>query len=109
QYRSKRQADNAISVLSEMLRMAPQDPRAHRELGDIYINRGLLDEGIAELRLLADIHLRNDHLEQASDAFRRIGNIYAEMGDTEEAFTNLHRAADLAPSDLDLLREVVGY
>src|SRR5205807_4828294 len=33
-YRSKRQADNAISVLNEMLRMAPQDPRAHDELGD---------------------------------------------------------------------------
>jgi tetratricopeptide (TPR) repeat protein len=108
-YRSKRQADNAISVLNEMLRMAPQDPRAHDELGDIYISRGLLEEGIAELRLLADIHLRNNHLEQAGEAFRRIGNIYAEMGNTEDAFTNLRHAADLTPDDLDLLREVVGY
>jgi tetratricopeptide (TPR) repeat protein len=108
-YRSKRQVDNALSVLNEMVRMAPQDPRAHGELADIYISRGLLDEGIAELRLLADIHLRNDSLEQAAEAFRRIGNIYAEMGDTEEAFTNLRRAAELAPDDLDLLREVVGY
>ena len=108
-YRSKRQADNAISVLHEMLRMAPQDPRAHDELGDIYISRGLLEEGIAELRLLADIHLRNNHLEQASEALQRIGNIYAEMGNTEDAFTNLRHAADLMPNDLDLLREVVGY
>src|SRR5205085_5449669 len=91
-YRSKRQVDNALSALNEMVRMDPQDPRAHGELGDIYITRGLLDEGIAELRLLADIHLRNNHPEQAGEAFRRIGNIYAEMGDTEEAFTNLRRA-----------------
>ena len=108
-YRSKRQVDNALSVLNEMLRMAPQDPRAHEELGDIYISRGLLEEGIAELRLLADIHLRNNHLERASETLQRIGNVYAEMGNTEDAFKNLRRAVDLTPNDLDLLREVVGY
>ena len=43
-----------------MVDLRPEDPRAHGELADIYINRGLLDEGIAELRLLADIYLRQD-------------------------------------------------
>src|SRR5205085_10296323 len=73
------------------------------------IARGQVDEGIAESRRPADIHRRSKPPEQAGEAFRRIGNIYAEMGDTEEAFTNLRRAAELSPSDLDLLREVVGY
>src|SRR5579863_9470578 len=35
-YRDKRQTDNALSVLREMVRLSPQDPRAHAELGDIY-------------------------------------------------------------------------
>ncbi|HEX7734008.1 MAG TPA: tetratricopeptide repeat protein [Ktedonobacteraceae bacterium] len=108
-YRSKRQVDNALSVLNEMIRMAPQDARAHAELGDIYINRGMIDEGIAELRLLADIHLRRNQLEQASETLRRIGNVYAETGSTEEAFMNLRRAVELDPTNMDLLREVVGY
>src|SRR5579883_3367319 len=108
-YRSKRQTDNALSVLNEMVRLAPQDPRAHAELGDIYINRGMIEEGVAELRLLADIYLRRNQLEQASETLRRIGNIYAETGSPEEAFMNLRRAVELDPTNMDLLREVVGY
>lgn len=108
-YRSKRQADNALSVLNEMVRIAPQDPRPHEQLGDIYINRGMIDEGISELRLLADIYLRRNQLEQASETLRRIGNVYAETGSTEEAFMNLRRAVELDPTNMDLLREVVGY
>jgi tetratricopeptide (TPR) repeat protein len=92
-----------------MVRMAPQDPRAHAELGDIYVSRGLLEEGIAELRLLADIYLRHDQKEDAKETLRRIGNIYAEMGSDEEALTNLRRAVELDPSDTDLLREVVSF
>ncbi len=108
-YRSKRQTDNALNVLNEMVRMAPDDPRAHDELADIYVNRGLLDEGVAELRLLANIYLRHNQLEQAATAFQRIGNIYSDMGNMEEALTNLRRAADLDPRSMDLLREVVGF
>ncbi|MBE3560738.1 MAG: tetratricopeptide repeat protein [Ktedonobacteraceae bacterium] len=107
-YRNSRQIDNALNVLNEMVRLAPQDARAHSELADIYINRGLLDEGIAELRLLADIYLRNNDLGQASSVLQRIGNLYSTMGDDDEALANLCRAAELTPNDLDLLRDVVG-
>jgi tetratricopeptide (TPR) repeat protein len=107
-YRSKKQTDSALSVLNEMVRMDPQDPRAHDQLADIYINRGLLDEGIAELRLLVNIYQRRREAEKASAALQRIGNIYAEMGDMEEALVNLRRAAELTPDSLELLREAVG-
>ncbi|GCF07185.1 tetratricopeptide repeat protein [Dictyobacter arantiisoli] len=108
-YRNNRQIDNAINVLNEMVRLAPQDTRAHDELADIYVSRGLLEEGMAELRLLADIYLRQGKLDQAGEAVRRVGNIYAEMGDIEEALTSLYRAAELNPESMDLLREVVGF
>ncbi|MFL5628211.1 MAG: tetratricopeptide repeat protein, partial [Ktedonobacteraceae bacterium] len=108
-YRSKRQSESALNVLNEMVRMAPEDPRAHDELADIYVSRGLLDEGIAELRLLANIYLRRNQPEQAASAFQRVGNIYSDMGDVEEALTNLRRAAELAPGSMDLLREIVGF
>ncbi len=108
-YREKRQAENALSVLHEMVRLAPQDPRAHDELADIYINRGLLEEGIAELRVLADIYQRRNQPDQAAATFERIGNVYAEMGDNEEALANLQRAVDLNPNSMELLREFVGF
>jgi len=108
-YRDKRQVDNALSVLKEMVRLTPQDPRAHAELGDIYVSRGLLEEGLVELRLVADIYLRRNQLDEAGEILRRIGNIYAEIGNEEDAFMNLRRAVELNPDDMDLLREVVAY
>jgi tetratricopeptide (TPR) repeat protein len=107
-YRQNRQNDNALKTLNEVVRFAPDDPRAHEELADIYIGRGLLDEGIAELRILADIYLRNGNLEQAAARIQRTGTIYAEMGNNDEALTSLFRAADLDSNSMDLLREVVG-
>lgn len=108
-YLSHRQGDNALTVLHEMVRIAPEDTRAHCELADIYIHRGLLEEGIAELRVLADIYLRNNQQEQASGVFERIGNIYAEMDNNEEALVNLRRAVELNPNSIELLRDIVGF
>ena len=108
-YKETRQGDNALTVLKEMVRLAPQDARAHRELADIYINRGLLEEAIAELRLLVDIKLRYNQKEEAGAALQQIGNIYAETGDTEEALSNLRRAYDLMPGSMEVLREMVSY
>ncbi len=108
-YRNNRQTENALGVLNEMVRLSPQDPRAHVDLADIYITRGHLDEGIAELRLLADIYLRRNQLEQAADVLQRIGTIYAEIGNNDEALANLRRAVELNPNSMELLREVVGF
>src|SRR5205085_3895722 len=109
QYRSKRQADNALRVLREMVHIAPQDSRAHAELADLYITRGLLEDGIAELRLLADLYLRENDLERAGETLRQIANIYGELGNTDDAYMHYRRSAELLPGDMDLLREVVGF
>ena len=106
-YRQNRQIDTALNTLNEMVRFAPDDPRAHEELADLDIKGGLLDEGIAELRILADIYLRKGNLGQAAAKIQRIGNIYAEMGSNDEALSSLFRAAELDGSSTDLLREVV--
>ena len=107
-YRDKRQTESALSVLNEMVRMEPQDPRAHDQLADIYINRGMLEEAIAELRLLADIYQRRNQDEKTGESYHRIGTIYAEAGNIEDALTNLRHAAELLPDSLELLREIVG-
>lgn len=108
-YRDKRQIESALSVLNEMVRMAPQDPRAHDGLADIYVNRGLLEEANAELRLLADIYQRRDQDEKAGETYQRIGTIFAEAGNIESALANLRHAAELMPESLELLREIVGF
>lgn len=108
-YRGNQQIENALSVLNEMVRMAPKDPRAHNELADIYVKRGMLDEGIAELRLLADIYQKQGKPEEAAAVIERIGNLYADAGDAEEALVNLRHAVEIDASSMGLLRSVVGF
>ena len=108
-YRDKRQADNALQVLREMTRLAPEDPRAHEELAEIYIGRGLIEDGITEMRLLVDTYLRLNRLPEASEVLERLAGIYAETGSSDDAYMCYRRAADLTPGNMDLLREVVSF
>src|SRR5262245_28114415 len=57
-YQANKQVENAVAVLKEMERIAPDEPAVHKELAEIHITRGLLDEGLSELHALADIHTR---------------------------------------------------
>ncbi len=87
----------------------PDEPRVHDDLAGMYVQRGFLDDALAELHVLTIIYLRRKQLREAGATIRRISKIYAQVGDVEEALTNLRHAADLMPGDVDLLREIVDY
>ena len=99
--------ENALNVLNEVARQVPQDPRPHDELVSMYMDSGLLNEAIAELRDLAIIYLQNNQLERAGATMWRIGKIHTEVGDIEEALVFLHHAIEFIPGDLNILHELV--
>jgi putative peptidoglycan lipid II flippase len=98
---------NTTNVLNEVAQSVIQDPRPRDELVSLYMDQGLLNEAIIELRDLAIIYLRNNQLEQAGATMRRIGKIHAEVGDLEEALVFLHHAIEFIPNDINLLYEMV--
>ena len=87
----------------------PDELRIRDDLAGMYIQRGFLDDALAELHVLTIIYLRRKQLREAGATIRRISRIYARVGDVEEALINLRHAADLMPGDVDLLREIVDY
>ena len=87
----------------------PDELRIHDDLAGMYVQRGFLDDALAELHVLTIIYLRRKQLREAGATIRRISRIYARVGDVEEALINLRHAADLMPGDVDLLREIVDY
>ena len=89
QFRSNRQVENAVLVLREMERLAPDDPAVRSELADIQVSRGQLDEGASELRALADIYIRRGALAEASQVFQRLAEIAWTAGSHEEALGQL--------------------
>ena len=109
QYRSNHQQENAVAVLKEMARIAPDDPAVHSELADIHITRGLLDEGLAQLRQLADIHTRRGQLKDAATVYPRMADIDWSSGEQSEALNLLRQAIQLSTDDMSLRQQFVQY
>jgi tetratricopeptide (TPR) repeat protein len=108
-YRNSKQQENAVAVLKEMSRVAPDDPAVHSELADIHVSRGLLDEGIAELRQLADIHTRRGQLKEAALVYQRMADIGWSSGEHIEALNLLRQAIQFSTDDMTLRQQFVQY
>lgn len=103
------QTEHTLNDLNEVVRLAPDDPRLHNERAHTYLQRGLLDDAITELRVLTCIYLSSKQLRDAGATMQRISQIYAEVGDIEEALTNLRHALELVPDDVDMLCQIIGF
>jgi tetratricopeptide (TPR) repeat protein len=109
QFRSNRQVENAVLILREMERLAPDDPAVRSELADIQVSRGQLDEGAAQLRALADIYVRRAALAEASQVYQRLAEIAWDAGNHEEALGQLRQAIQFATDDMGLRHQFVQY
>ncbi len=109
QYRSNRQVENAVTILKEMARLAPDDPAVHSELADIHVSRGLLDEGQVELNALADIHMRRGRLREAALVYQRMAEIDWGVEKREEALSRLRQAIQYATDEMSLRHQFVQY
>ncbi len=108
-YRANKQIEMAIDVLKKMCALAPQEPAPHAELGDIYISWGLLDEGLSELRLEVELHLRAGQSAAAAKVLQRIAAIYWDMGNREESLSAFRQVIQLIPDDMQARMEMVQY
>ncbi len=108
-YRNNRMVENATTVLREMARLAPDDPAVRSELADIHIQRGLLDEGLAEQRQLSDIHIRRGQLKDAAGVLQRMAEISWDMDRREDAINLLYQAIGYYTEDMMLRRGLVQY
>lgn len=109
QYRNNRQIENAVTVLKEMARISPDDPAVRSELSDINVSRGMLDEGLAELRALADIHVRRGQIKEAALVYQRMAEICWGSDDRNEALSLLRQAIQMSTDDMLLRQQFVQY
>jgi tetratricopeptide (TPR) repeat protein len=108
-YRGNHQHENAVAVLREMIRIAPDDPAVHSELAEIQIIRGQLDEGLAEYRQLGDVHVRHGHLREAATVFQKMAEIAWGVGNQTDGLTYLRQAIQYATDDMQLRQQYVQY
>jgi len=78
-------------------------------MADIQISRGMLDEGLAELRRLADIHTRRGQLKDAAQVYQRIAETLWGMSNQADALNALRQAIQLSTEDMTLRQLFVQY
>ena len=108
-YRNNHQVENAVTILKEMQRLNPDDPAVRSELAEININRGLLDEGLAELHALADIHMRRGQPKDAALVLQRMAEIQWGTSNQREALNLLGQAIQYSTDDMSLRQQLVQY
>ncbi|HET8905451.1 MAG TPA: tetratricopeptide repeat protein, partial [Ktedonobacterales bacterium] len=109
QYRGNRQHENALAVLREMAKIAPDEPSVHSELAEIQIARGMLDDGLSEYRHLADIHVRHGQLRDASVVFQKMSEVAWGVGNQGDGLAYLRQAIQYATDDMQLRQQYVQY
>jgi tetratricopeptide (TPR) repeat protein len=108
-YRSQRQYEQAVIVLNELTRIAPEDASVRAELAEIQISRGFLDEGLEEMRRVADIYMRHGQVIEAAQTYQQMSEIQWQMGNHEVAMNTLKQVLNLTPDDMGARMLYVQY
>ncbi len=105
-YKESFQTDKMIETLLQMTILAPSNIGIRTRLSDIYLKRGLIDQGLAELDTLADLQQKNGMLKDAVRSLQQGAEIYWMMGRHQQAFAVYDRINRVAPSDVEARQQL---
>ena len=88
-YQKHENATSAITIYQRMSEMEPDNPSFHLKLAELYSSQRLTDKALREFRALGDLLVDNDSADEAVQAYVR--------------------GVELAPDNLDNIRQSVGY
>jgi tetratricopeptide (TPR) repeat protein len=108
-YKANKQLENAVAALREMTRLAPNDPGPRNELAELQIQRGMLDEGLSDLRALMDLLARAGQLRDAALACQRMAEVYWGMEARGDAMAALRQGIGFAGDNMQLRQQFVQY
>jgi tetratricopeptide (TPR) repeat protein len=90
-----------------MVRLAPNRIEVRDKLSQVYLNRGMTDEGLAELDELAELQRKNGRMKDAVRTLQRGAEIYFMMARMDKAYELYDRIVRIAPGDLDARQHLV--
>jgi tetratricopeptide (TPR) repeat protein len=88
----RRDVDGVVSLLSQMVRLIPNEANGHKDLGLAYYRAGRDDEAAIELLLMALLG------KEDGEALGALGQIHFSAGRLDRAETALRRAVALDPT-----------
>ena len=91
----RRDFEHVIAVAAQMVRLVPNSPGGHKDLGLAYYRAGRDSEAVIELTMTALLG------QEDAETLGAIGQIHFNAGQLEEALTSLRRAVALDPKAAD--------
>ena len=94
--------DEEIAELEKFLSQEPDDFQARCRLGELYFNKGRLDEALAEVKKSVEMAegLRAEMDRSLAMYYSNLGTIYGTKGMAEDASTQFKRALELNKYDV---------
>jgi tetratricopeptide (TPR) repeat protein len=108
-YKANKQLENAVAALREMTRLFPNDPNIRNDLAELQVQRGMLDEGISDLRALMDLQARGGQLRDAALTCQRMAEVYWGMDSRGDAMAALRQGIGFAGDNMQLRQQFVQY
>ncbi|NWJ48244.1 MAG: tetratricopeptide repeat protein [Chloroflexi bacterium] len=101
------QVENMIDVLREMERIAPNRIEVRDKLSQVYLQRGLTEQGLAELDELAELQRKNGRMKDAVRSLQKGAEVYMMMNNQQKAYDLYDRIVRIAPADIEARQQLV--
>ncbi len=101
------QVETSMEVLREMVDLAPNNIMVRDKLSQVYLKRGMIDEGLKELDELAELQRKNGRLKDAVRTLQRAAEVYFMLGKMDPAFELYDRIVRISPGDVEARQQLV--
>jgi tetratricopeptide (TPR) repeat protein len=101
--------DRMVDAMRHISAAVPNNTEMKSKLIEGYIQRGVPEEAMRELRLLGDLHLKRGRDAEAADAYRRGAEIASTTGNLRRAMDLFDRAISAAPDNVGVRHAAVAY
>jgi tetratricopeptide (TPR) repeat protein len=106
-YEQNGNTDAVVEVLKEMIRVAPNKIEVRDKLAQVYLNRGMTEEGLGELDELAELQYKSGRLKDAVRTLQRMAELYWIMQKNEKAYQLYDRIVRISPNDIEARQQLV--
>ncbi len=106
-YEEVGKVESMIDVLKEMAQLAPNNMGVRDKLSEVYLKRGMIDDGLKELDELAELQRKNGRLKDAVRTLQRAAETYWMMGRMEPAYELYDRIVRISPGDVEARQQLV--
>lgn len=108
-YESQSQLDRALEILSNALKLAPNNIALKSRYAQMQLRRGYLDEGLAGLDELSELQRKQGQIKDAVASVQQAADVYWTLGKIDKASDLYNKIVQIAPNDTEARQHLVSF